>query len=146
MKLQDPGSWPQVRILFLTVTSHLYSFICVEVTFAPPKICCFRGKSALVAGLYVVLLRRFFLGFVPATAYNVAYTPVAKSWLCKQRSLLGNARIMHATIELFSMQSVPRCYNRELWSLVSSPLAIFQGAHRSAIYIWRSKFRMYMTT
>jgi hypothetical protein len=28
----------------------------------------------------------------------------------------------------------------------SEPLAIFQGAHRFASCIWRSKFRMYMTT
>jgi hypothetical protein len=30
----------------------------------------------------------------------VAYRPVAKRWLCKQQPLLGNARNMHATVEL----------------------------------------------
>jgi hypothetical protein len=49
--------------------------------------------------------------------YNVAYRPVAKRWLCKQQPLLGNARNRKT---VFSMCSVPRCYNREVWSLVSS--------------------------
>jgi hypothetical protein len=49
----------------------------------------------------------------------VAYRSVAKPWFCKQWPLLGNARNMQAIIELFSVWSVPRCYNREVWSLVS---------------------------
>jgi hypothetical protein len=31
--------------------------------------------------------------------YTVAYRPIAKQWLRKQRPLLGNARNMQATIE-----------------------------------------------
>jgi hypothetical protein len=52
---------------------------------------------------------------------TVAYRPVAKRWLCKQRPLLGNARNIHARNNrrtVFSMWSVPRCYNREVLSLV----------------------------
>jgi hypothetical protein len=35
---------------------------------------------------------------------------------------------------------------QRLQTKFSAPLVIFQGAHRFAICIWRSKFRMYMTT
>jgi hypothetical protein len=42
---------------------------------------------------------------------------------CKQRPLLGNFRNIHARNNrrtVFCTWSVPRCYNRELWSLVGS--------------------------
>jgi hypothetical protein len=45
----------------------------------------------------------------------MAYRPVAKRRLCKQRPLLGNARNIHARNNrstVFSMWSVPRCYNQ----------------------------------
>jgi hypothetical protein len=56
--------------------------------------------------------------------------PVARCWdntsirprELKQRPLLGNASNIHAhnNRTVFSVWSVPRCYNREVWSLVSS--------------------------
>jgi hypothetical protein len=51
----------------------------------------------------------------------VTYRLVAKRWLCKQRPLLGNARNIHARNNrraMFCTWSVPRCYNREVRSLV----------------------------
>jgi hypothetical protein len=45
--------------------------------------------------------------------HSVVYRPVAKRWLCKQRTLLGNARHMHTTIEqCFLCCSFLRCYKQ----------------------------------
>jgi hypothetical protein len=49
--------------------------------------------------------------------YSVAYIPVAKRWLRKQRPLLRNARKNISTV--FSMWSASICYKREVWSVVS---------------------------
>jgi hypothetical protein len=66
----------------------------------------------------------------------VAYRPVAKQWLCKQRPFLGSGSVNTFPLlgrrflimqqldynngrTVFSMWSMPRCYNWEVWSVVS---------------------------
>jgi hypothetical protein len=58
-----------------------------------------------------------------------AYGPVAKRWLCKHLPLLGNGRNIHAISNrgtVSSMWSVPICYNREIWSVVTEDLGMVQ--------------------
>jgi hypothetical protein len=65
---------------------------------------------------------------------NVAYRHVAKRRLCKQQPLLGNARNIHVRNNrtVFSMWSVPSCYNREIWSLVESRKS--EVSHRKVFF------------
>jgi hypothetical protein len=61
--------------------------------------------------------------------YIVAYRPVAKQWLCKQRPLLGNARNMHVTIEerVYAPVSKQRIDNHVLLETVFSILSVRSG-------------------
>jgi hypothetical protein len=62
-----------------------------------------------------------------------AYRPVAKWRLCEKRPLLGNACNIHARNNgrtVFSMWSVPRCYNREVWSLVRIVSSVREAVKR----------------
>jgi hypothetical protein len=89
---------------------------------------CYRYKEVSVIKRKERKRKFFIFQFVRNIIYIVAYGPVAKLWLCKQRPLLGNIYNIHAynhRITVFSLWILSKYYNREFWSLVSSVINIW---------------------
>jgi hypothetical protein len=126
------GTWSRVFVwekgYRFIQQSHYWSFILI-------RILCYVHISTLWQ-----FLRNIVEIHVKYNSHKIsimAYRPVAKRWLCKQRSLLANALNTHAHNNrrtVFSMWSVPRYYNREFWSLVS--LVLYWRLWRKDLSAW----------
>jgi hypothetical protein len=62
----------------------------------------------------------------------LAYRPIAKRWLCKQRPMLGNARSIHARNKTGTVLPVGPCREGKILELSSTPCGGgFEYLHRS---------------